>query len=213
MSKKDSNQKPPASDTRGCLLNAAKRIFARKGYEGATVKDLADEASANISLVSYHFGGKEGLYRACLEGAAVEGLERAERVLKPPTSKDEFKLRLRLFAEDIVEVHKRDPETCKIIHRGMEAMDPVTLDLFHSVFIHIFQALQNFFAEAQKKNLVRKELDSEITTTLLFGALIHFVKMDEMRRMAKLPTLDDTAYVTSFIDHWISSFTQGILTP
>ena len=212
MSKKDSNQKATNSGTRGCLIDAAKRIFARKGFEGATVKDLADEASANISLVSYHFGGKEGLYRACLEGAAIEGLERAERVLKTPTSKDEFKLRLKLFAEDVVDVHKRDPETCKIIHRGMEAMDPVTLDLYHSVFIHIFQALQNFVLEAQKAEIVRKELDPEMTTTLLFGSLIHFVKMDEMRRLAKLKTLDEASFVASFIDHWISSFTQGIFT-
>jgi AcrR family transcriptional regulator len=43
------------------LILSAERLFAEKGYEGVSVREIADDAKANLSLVSYYFGGKEGL--------------------------------------------------------------------------------------------------------------------------------------------------------
>ncbi len=60
------NAKAPTHDSRTALLSAARYVFAEKGYEGTTVKELADRAGVNVSLVSYHFGGKEGLYKECI---------------------------------------------------------------------------------------------------------------------------------------------------
>ncbi|MFV2179240.1 TetR/AcrR family transcriptional regulator [Actinomadura sp. LOL_016] len=51
-----------AERTRTLLLEAALDEFAAKGYAGARVQDIADRAGVNKQLISYHFGGKEGLY-------------------------------------------------------------------------------------------------------------------------------------------------------
>lgn len=53
-------------DTRHRLLEAAILIFAEKGYDGAGIREIAQRAKANSALVTYHFGGKEGLYREAL---------------------------------------------------------------------------------------------------------------------------------------------------
>ncbi len=52
-----------AERTRRLLLEAALDEFAAKGYAGARVQDIADRAGVNKQLISYHFGGKAGLYR------------------------------------------------------------------------------------------------------------------------------------------------------
>ncbi|MNI24848.1 HTH-type transcriptional repressor NicS [compost metagenome] len=44
------------------ILLAAKKLFARQGYEGTSVRQICEEAGANIALVSYHFGGKEKVF-------------------------------------------------------------------------------------------------------------------------------------------------------
>src|SRR5262245_26608667 len=48
--------------TRARILDAAKAEFGAKGYAGARVSDIADRAGVNKQLISYYFGGKEGLY-------------------------------------------------------------------------------------------------------------------------------------------------------
>ena len=46
------------------LLDAAVEEFGAKGFAGARVKQIADRAGLNQQLISYYFGGKEGLYKA-----------------------------------------------------------------------------------------------------------------------------------------------------
>lgn len=51
-----------ADRTRQRILDAALGEFADKGYAGARVREIADRAGINAQLISYYFGGKEGLY-------------------------------------------------------------------------------------------------------------------------------------------------------
>lgn len=54
-------------DCRSRLIAAATPLFARKGVHGTNVRELARAAGVNLSMISYHFGGKQGLYAAVLE--------------------------------------------------------------------------------------------------------------------------------------------------
>jgi TetR/AcrR family transcriptional regulator len=56
-----------AERTRRALLDAALEEFAAKGRAGARVSDIAARAGVNKQLISYYFGGKEGLYNALVE--------------------------------------------------------------------------------------------------------------------------------------------------
>jgi TetR/AcrR family transcriptional regulator len=210
MAEKKSQAKPSTPDSRDSLLSAARKVFARKGFEGATVKDLADEAGVNISLVSYHFGGKEGLYRACLEGFGVERIEATERVLNVAKSREDFQLRLKLFAEDFIAIHQRDPETCKMIHRGLEQLDPISADVFKSVFYRIFVALESFVESARRSGILRSHIDTEITTILMFGSLMHTIRSQEVARLLGKRTLEEAPYREQFVNHWVENFTLGI---
>ena len=49
------------------ILDAALEEFAAKGFAGARVEAIAKRAGLNKQLISHHFGGKEGLYRAVMD--------------------------------------------------------------------------------------------------------------------------------------------------
>lgn len=53
-------------DTRARLLAAATDLFAQRGYDGASIRDIATAAEVNVAAVNYHFQGKENLYREVL---------------------------------------------------------------------------------------------------------------------------------------------------
>ena len=56
-----------AEATRAAILAAAKIHFARSGYEGAYLRDIAIDAGADAALINRYFGGKEGLFAAVLK--------------------------------------------------------------------------------------------------------------------------------------------------
>ena len=52
------------SATEARILEAARTVFARRGYDAAGLREIAEVAQANLSLISRYFGGKEGLLTA-----------------------------------------------------------------------------------------------------------------------------------------------------
>ena len=58
-----------AEATRAAILKAGKAHFARSGYEGAFLRGIAADAGVDAALINRYFGGKEGLFDACLREA------------------------------------------------------------------------------------------------------------------------------------------------
>src|SRR5688500_13751344 len=53
-----------AEGTRARILDAALDLFGERGLTGTTVRDIAARAKVNVAAISYHFGGKDELYRS-----------------------------------------------------------------------------------------------------------------------------------------------------
>ena len=64
------------AETRAQLIAAALEIFGRLGYEGATTRQIAKAADANLAAIVYHFGSKEALHLAVAEHVAKSILAR-----------------------------------------------------------------------------------------------------------------------------------------
>ncbi len=55
-----------SDDTKAQIMRAAIQLFTVRGYEGASVREIASAAGVNIGLIRYHFGHKADLYRDTL---------------------------------------------------------------------------------------------------------------------------------------------------
>src|SRR5689334_22355279 len=60
-------RRPGGADTRTALLDAARVEFAERGYEGATVRRIAERAGVDAAMVNHWFGGKEALFAASVD--------------------------------------------------------------------------------------------------------------------------------------------------
>lgn len=65
-------RKRDASATRAELIAVATEEFAEKGLAGARVEEIASRTATSKHMIYYHFGSKDGLYRAVLEQAYAE---------------------------------------------------------------------------------------------------------------------------------------------
>ena len=63
----------PADDTtRGKILATALQVFAERGFDGARTRDIAEQAGANLGLITYYFQNKETLWREAVSHAFAE---------------------------------------------------------------------------------------------------------------------------------------------
>ena len=58
---KPSPHRLPAAETRGRVLDAAERLFAERGIEAVSIRDITRAAKANLAAINYHFGTKQEL--------------------------------------------------------------------------------------------------------------------------------------------------------
>ena len=66
MSRTQERKVSKSEASKGAIMRAAVEDFTRRGYEGATIRDIAAAADASIGLIRYHFGHKSDLYRDTL---------------------------------------------------------------------------------------------------------------------------------------------------
>lgn len=76
-------RRPGSADTRGRILAAARAAFGERGYDGATVRDVAARASVDPALVHHYFGTKQQLFLAASE-FPVDVAEVVPRLLAGP---------------------------------------------------------------------------------------------------------------------------------
>ncbi len=71
---------PRGGDTRQALIAAGRLVFARRGFDGASVREITREAGANLGAITYHFGSKRALYEAVLTTGLSPVVERVAEV-------------------------------------------------------------------------------------------------------------------------------------
>src|SRR5262245_45264264 len=63
----DKSQRLTAAARRAQLIDVGRAVFAKRGYEGTSVEEIADRAKVSKPIVYEHFGGKEGLYAVVVD--------------------------------------------------------------------------------------------------------------------------------------------------
>lgn len=63
----------PATKKR--ILASATKLFAQKGFDGVGIREICKEANANICMISYFWGEKEGLYQGILDDLVEKQIE------------------------------------------------------------------------------------------------------------------------------------------
>jgi TetR/AcrR family transcriptional regulator len=163
-----------SAETREAILEAAERIFADEGLEGARTDAIAAAAGVNKALLYYYFGSKNGLYRAVLEGYSADFNRQALDVLSSEGSASSVLLRYINLHFDFIAAHRHhgplfqrmlmaDEKTyvrlareqglprlkalLKVIERGMRTGEFRRMDSTHAV-ISLVSLIVFFFSSA-----------------------------------------------------------------
>lgn len=119
----------PAPDTRQRILEVAARLFAAHGFKNVTVRDICNEAQANIAAVNYYFRDKQGLYEQVFKYVVAETMQRTEAELQARANvheqpEEKLRLYIQVFLNGLLTSSGGMGELLERL-LAREAMDPV----------------------------------------------------------------------------------------
>ena len=163
--------------TRQSLVDAAAALFADRGFDGAKVDEIARRAGVNKAMISYHFGGKKGLYNAILADDFGWMLEKLAELDREPLPAD---VKLARFISIFGSMHSRRPGlSAMMLREAMSAgryLDPKLLPSLS----RIFASVQSIIAQGVAENVFR-DVDPLFTHHTVIGAIAFFFAARPLR--------------------------------
>jgi AcrR family transcriptional regulator len=144
------------------ILESAKQIFLEKGFDGASINDVADTAKINKSLIYHHFGNKENLWKAVKERIVNQALPKETVTFKHPT--------LREFIEAFVafrfHLYATHPELIRLM--GWQRLDS-KIDALAGINIEPFVGLEDHLRNLQATGQIRADLEPSVILYLIMS--------------------------------------------
>lgn len=199
-----------ATDPRTRLLEVAIQLFARYGYDPVSTGAVAKASGLTQSMVHYHFGSKEKLWKA-----AIRKLMRDRGAIFPIGKMDlrdlEPSARLKVIVRTYVLASAADPDLARIMmHEGM-IQGPRLKWLVEEYVLTAFRAFESAITDAIAVGAIRKIPVRDLTNIIVavgmplsLGALL--------QRIYGINILDK-AHVDSLTDSIITVLFQGLENP
>ncbi|MCS3780843.1 AcrR family transcriptional regulator [Tsukamurella ocularis] len=111
----------PAAERRNQLVDTARSVFADRGYEAATIEEVASKAGVSKPVVYEHFGGKEGLYAVVVDREMEMVLEVFSRAMLEDRSKtriEQIALALLTYVEERADGFRILTRNSSVEHSG-----------------------------------------------------------------------------------------------
>ena len=140
-----------ASDRRTQLLNHALDIFAKRGYDGATTKEIAAAAGVTEAVIFRHFPSKQALYQAVLESEiGCPGFQEWLVKAKDCIDRNDDEGLFTAIATAIVESHRGDARLHRVLLFAALEGNEQALTHHRSFSIPIYELLRDYIVRRQR---------------------------------------------------------------
>jgi TetR/AcrR family transcriptional regulator, fatty acid metabolism regulator protein len=157
-------------EKRRLLLDAAVRVFARKGYHASRVGDIAEEAGVAYGLLYHYFGSKEDVLRTVFREtwrALIATIKSVEQAGDPPAEQ------LRKVAEILLRSWRRDPDLVRVL--VLEVTRSQLLPGEMDEIVASFAAIQEIVERGQADGSIRPDVDARLASYVFYGAVEEFL--------------------------------------
>ena len=172
---------------RARILQAARKVFAQRGYHGATIAQIADEAGLSNGAVYYNFANKEDLFLALLDQWRAELIQDIGKAIGRPGSAEPQ----RPFQDEVLHVVatlKRGREWRLLLFEFVTyaARNPQFRERFVAGRQKFKDALASALAERTAAHHIQPALSPEQLAALL-TALVNGLALDEITEPGAIP--------------------------
>ncbi len=155
-----------SEEKRRLILDAAVRVFARKGYHTSRVGDIAEEAGVAHGLLYHYFSSKEELLETVFRetwSALLEAFARVGESGEPASEQ------LRQVAAILLRSWRRDPDLVRVLVRevGRSQTLPDRVDEIGAVF----RSIESIVERGQADGELRDDVEPRLASWIFYGAI------------------------------------------
>lgn len=196
-------------------MEAAEELFAEKGFDGTSVRDISDKAGVNLAMISYYFGSKEKLLETLFTYRAESSVLKMESLLHDRASTPLQKV----YHLIDYYIDKFQNQTCfhKIMSREqVHNYRSAITDSIRQFKRRNQSMVQQLIQEGQKKGEFRKNIDIPIMMATLVGTVSHLVTTQhyyrEINNLESLSEDDFKKHIKKKLSHHLKFLFKAILT-
>ena len=153
-------------EKRKLILDAAVRVFARSGYHGSRVGDIAEEAGVAHGLLYHYFSSKEQVLQTVFRENWGELLERFRAV---EASDESAGQKLEGIAKILLRTWRNDPDLVTVMVREV-ARSPQLQAQVEEVR-EAFTIVQRVIEQGQADGTFRRDVDARLASWVVYGGL------------------------------------------
>jgi AcrR family transcriptional regulator len=154
------------------ILEVAELLFAEKGFDGTSIRNIAKEAKINIAMVSYYFGSKERLLESLIIYRTSDLKNQLDHLLLEEIEPiDKINKLIELYINRI----NTNRGIYRIIHFEFTSKKrEQNLHAFSELKKGNLKSLEAIIEEGQKKGVFRKDIIIPLITPTILGTFFHF---------------------------------------
>lgn len=194
MEKTDCNRK---------LLEVATQLFAERGLHGVSIRQLSQAAGTSISMISYHFGSKEGLYSAVLQQqfSCFAEIHEIRRQVTDPVEMVESYLRWTFRR------HRNNPHLLRFYTSELTNPTPFSETLVVPVIDEVIAIMAQAVTEGIRQKKFRDDVDPTNAALALAGMVNYFFLSRQATEnlISHSPEQDE-----KLVQQYLSIFTRGV---
>lgn len=172
----------PRSPGENAIMDAAVQQFSEHGFDGVSMRQIAENAGVSKANIYHHFKSKEALYLAIISESARNLSTLVDHLA---TGTEEIGEALETFVAAHLDHLFENRTTIRLVLReGWSGEDTRSQRLTARVMEGIFEQMKSIFREGQQCGVLRENLDPGLCAMLLLGSdLMYFQFQDVMKHI------------------------------
>jgi AcrR family transcriptional regulator len=197
------------------IINAAEKLFSDAGFDGTSVRDIAQAAGVNVAMISYYFGSKEKLMEAIFEQKTIKMRLKVENMLQDREMS--YHQKVNILIEDYVEKLLTQPQFHKIMLGEQLAGKPGGIaGMINELKKRNFELIKKLINEGQKSGEFRKNVDIVLMMATMVGTVSQMIISPDFYRevngMDHMTKSEYTAYTKKRLCAHLKNLFKSILT-
>lgn len=197
------------------IINAAEKLFSITGFDGASVRDIANEAGVNVAMISYYFGSKDKLMEAVFEHKTYRMRLKVENLMQEKGMSCREKVNI--LIEDYIEKFISQPQFHKIMLREQLSYKPGGVcDMVQELKKRNLASIRKLIQEGQKSGEFKRNIDVPLMMATMVGTVSQVIISQrfyqEVNNLGHLSEEEYNNYIRKKLNAYLKNLFKSILT-